>query len=187
MTGTMASLAAAVPMVLARDRSRNTGSHDSRKAQMVIGYGSPGSRHRHRTDPDQSRADSETGTVGVRFFPNHRVDPTASGVVAPGWRLSSAVDHAGRSGTDSGGSLRQRMNRRQPSVRARLRTAGTCGFRLCRSGAGAGRGFVAAADRHSPNHQVLPTPSGLQVPALRLSPGVADLCRSRTDSAGSLR
>lgn len=28
---------------------------------------------------------------------NHRVDPTASGLVAPGWRLSPAVDHARRS------------------------------------------------------------------------------------------
>ena len=65
---------------------------------MVIRNGSPGSRHRHRPDPDQSRGDSETVSVSVRFFPNHCVDPTASGLVAPGLRWSPAVDHAGRSG-----------------------------------------------------------------------------------------
>jgi hypothetical protein len=33
-----------------------------------------------------------------RHFPNHRVDPTASGLVASGVRFSPAVDHARRSG-----------------------------------------------------------------------------------------
>jgi hypothetical protein len=34
----------------------------------------------------------------IHSMPNHCVDPTASGLVAPGWRLALAVDHAGRSG-----------------------------------------------------------------------------------------
>jgi hypothetical protein len=34
-----------------------------------------------------------------RHFPNHRVDPTASGLVASGVRFSPAVDHARRSGS----------------------------------------------------------------------------------------
>ena len=101
MTRTISALAASVPTVLVPDRSRKTGSHDSRKTQTVIRDGSPGSRHRARTYPDQSRGDSETVSVSLRFFPNHCVDPTASGLVAPALRLSPAVDHAGRSTEDA--------------------------------------------------------------------------------------
>ena len=97
MTGSMASPVAAVPMVRVQDRRWNTGSHDSRKIETVIRDGSPGRRHRARTCPDQSRGDSEIVSVSLRFFPNHCVDPTASGLVAPRLRLSPAVDHARRS------------------------------------------------------------------------------------------
>jgi hypothetical protein len=39
-----------------------------------------------------------------RHFPNHRVDPTASGLAASGVRLSPAVDHANRPDRRLGGA-----------------------------------------------------------------------------------
>jgi hypothetical protein len=48
---------------------------------------------------DQRPYEMSPWPAGAAETPNHCVDPTASGLVAPGERLSPAVDHARRSTT----------------------------------------------------------------------------------------
>jgi hypothetical protein len=99
MIRSMPLLAARATTVLAQDRSRNTGRDDFRRPETRTRDGMPGICRAAWICRHASRSDPETITVSRRFFPNHCVDPTASGLVAPGSWLSPAVDHAARSAT----------------------------------------------------------------------------------------
>jgi hypothetical protein len=92
------SLAATARSVFAQDRIRNTGRDDFRRPETRSRDGMPGIFSADPICLRPRRGEPETIAVSRRFFPNHCVDPTASGPVAPRLRLSPAVDHARRSG-----------------------------------------------------------------------------------------
>jgi hypothetical protein len=94
------SLAATARSVFAQDRIRNTGRDDFRRPETRSRDGMPGIFSADPICLRPRRGEPETIAVSRRFFPNHCVDPTASGPVAPRLRLSPAVDHARRSGED---------------------------------------------------------------------------------------
>lgn len=62
--------------------------------------GLSGIRRPDSSGRDHGAADPVMTAASSRFFPNRRVDPTASGLVVPWLAQSPAVDHASRLGAN---------------------------------------------------------------------------------------